>query len=81
MSDIPLAMRFLSGFTLSLDLSVPLLRISAGGKALELCYRSSEHSRRALVRAFNSFRSSGSVIGDNDKVITGELPEGDKYDS
>lgn len=77
-----------SNFNLYLDLSVPFLRISAGDKVLELRYRSSAHSRRALLRAFKSFRfvdGSGSAddflsfgAGDNDKVITGELPEGDK---
>lgn len=64
-----------SNFNLYLDLSVPFLRISAGDKVLELRYRSSAHSRRALLRAFKSFRF---VDGDNDRVITGELPEGDK---
>lgn len=71
-----------SNFNLYLDLSVPFLRIFAGDKVLELRYRSSAHSRRALLRAFKSFRfvgDSGSAgAGDNDKVITGELPGGDK---
>lgn len=82
MSGVSQMVRYFGpGISLVLDFGSELkLVLTVADKQFSVVYRDSEHSRRALLRAFNSFRCvdiSGPAdnlvfrTGDNDKVITG----------